>query len=180
MRRPSWLSVDQLNVVNSLVLIIAIPLFDKFVFPLLRHLGFCMGPVARITTGFVILPYFDFTGPDVPEGATNDISVWLQIVPYAAVAISEISSSVTGLEFAFSQAPAELKSVLTALYLFTNCGGGPLIGLILAIWGGDPQVLYVFAAETSVLGVLTIVFYVCFRHYDDMIAEQEQFGKLEA
>ncbi|KAJ2841470.1 hypothetical protein J3B02_005881 [Coemansia erecta] len=55
MRRPSWLSVDQLNVVNSLVLIIAIPLFDKFVFPLLRHLGFCMGPVARITTGFVIL-----------------------------------------------------------------------------------------------------------------------------
>ncbi|KAJ2599467.1 hypothetical protein GGF39_002221 [Coemansia sp. RSA 1721] len=193
MRRPDWLSVDQLNVVNSLVLIIAIPLFDKFVFPLLRRLGFRMGPIARITTGFVIVvlgfvyvtilqkmiytkgPYMDFTGPDVPEGATNDISVWLQIVPYAAVAISEIFSSVTGLEFAFSQAPAELKSVLTALYLFTNCGGA-LIGLILAIWGGDPQVMYVFAAETIVLGILTVVFYFCFRHYDDMIAEQEQFG----
>ncbi|KAJ2786446.1 hypothetical protein H4R21_007187, partial [Coemansia helicoidea] len=35
MQRPKWLSVDQLNLVNSLVLIISIPLFDKFVFPLL-------------------------------------------------------------------------------------------------------------------------------------------------
>ncbi|KAI8319761.1 hypothetical protein GQ54DRAFT_237843, partial [Martensiomyces pterosporus] len=93
------------------------------------------------------------------------ISVWLQIVPYAAVAISEIFASVTGLEFAFSQAPAELKSVLTALYLFTNCGGA-LIGLVLSIWGGDPQVLYVFAAETAILGILAVVFYFCFRHYD--------------
>ncbi|KAJ2749519.1 hypothetical protein GGI19_005618, partial [Coemansia pectinata] len=119
-------------------------------------------------------PYYDFTGPDVPVGATNDISVWFQIVPYAAVAISEIFASVTGLEFAFSQAPAELKSVLTAVFLFTNCGGA-LIGLILAIWGGDPQVLYVFAAETAVLGVMSVVFYFCFRHYDVALAEQEQF-----
>ncbi|KAJ2330351.1 hypothetical protein GGH92_009562, partial [Coemansia sp. RSA 2673] len=173
MKRPGWLSVDQLNVVNSLVLVISIPIFDNFVFPLLRRCGLRMGPIARITTGFVIVvcgfiyvtvlqkiiytkgPYYDFTGPDVPVGATNDISVWFQIVPYAAVAISEIFASVTGLEFAFSQAPAELKSVLTAVFLFTNCGGA-LIGLILAIWGGDPQVLYVFAAETAVLGVMSV------------------------
>ncbi|KAJ1827830.1 hypothetical protein LPJ70_007392, partial [Coemansia sp. RSA 2708] len=128
MRRPNWLSVDQLNVVNSLVLIVAIPVFDNFVFPLLRRMGFRLGPIARITTGFAIAvcgfiyvtvlqkviytrgPYYDFTGPNVPDDATNDISVWLQIVPYAVVAISEIFTSVTGLEFAFSQAPAELKS----------------------------------------------------------------------
>ncbi|KAJ2486846.1 hypothetical protein IWW37_005474 [Coemansia sp. RSA 2050] len=192
MKRPGWLSVDQLNVVNSLVLVISIPIFDNFVFPLLRRCGLRMGPIARITTGFVIVvcgfiyvtvlqkviytkgPYYDFTGPNIPVGATNDISVWFQIVPYAAVAISEIFASVTGLEFAFSQAPAELKSVLTAVFLFTNCGGA-LIGLILAIWGGDPEVLYVFAAETAVLGAMTIVFYFCFRHYDVALAEQEQF-----
>ncbi|KAJ2720645.1 hypothetical protein GGI07_004490 [Coemansia sp. Benny D115] len=188
MKRPGWLSVDQLNVVNSLVLIIAIPLFDNFVFPLLRRCGLRMGPIARITTGFGIVtlafiyvtvlqkviytkgPYFDFTGPDVPEGATNDISVWFQIVPYAMVAISEIFASVTGLEFAFSQAPRELKSVLTAVFLFTNCGGA-LIGLILAIWGGDPEVLYVFAAETALLGVMSGIFYYCFRHYDTLADE---------
>ncbi|KAJ2910592.1 hypothetical protein GGI21_000720 [Coemansia aciculifera] len=193
MKRPKWLSVDQLNVVNSLVLVISIPLFDNFVFPLLRRMGLRLGPIARITTGFAIVvcgfiyvtvlqkviyttgPYYDFTGPDVPVGASNDISVWFQIVPYAAVAISEIFASVTGLEFAFSQAPAELKSVLTAVFLFTNCGGA-LIGMLLAIWGGDPQVLYVFAAETAILGVMGFVFYFCFRHYDEMYAEQEQFN----
>ncbi|KAJ1667515.1 hypothetical protein IW140_002095 [Coemansia sp. RSA 1813] len=192
MRRPEWLSVDQLNVVNSLVLVVSIPVFDKLVFPMLRRLGFRLGPIARITTGFAIVvcgfiyvtvlqkviytkgPYYDFTRPGTPEGATNDISVWLQIVPYAAVAISEIFASVTGLEFAFSQAPAELKSVLTAVFLFTNCGGA-LIGMILAIWGGDPDVLYVFAAETAILGVMAVVFYFCFRHYDDIVAEQKQF-----
>ncbi|KAJ1719300.1 hypothetical protein LPJ61_006335 [Coemansia biformis] len=192
MKRPDWLSVDQLNLVNSLVLIIAIPLFDNLIFPLFRRMGLRMGPIARITTGFVIVvcgfiyvtvlqkiiytkgPYYDFTGPNVPVGAVNDISVWYQIVPYAAVGISEIFASVTGLEFAYNQAPAELKSILTSLFLFTNCGGA-LIGMILAIWGGDPDVLYVFAAETAILGVLAGVFYFCFRHYDDAIAEQEMF-----
>ncbi|KAJ2804533.1 hypothetical protein H4R21_001611, partial [Coemansia helicoidea] len=163
-----------------------------FVFPLLRRMGLRLGPIARITTGFGIVvcgfiyatvlqkviytrgPYYDFTGPSVPKGAVNDISVWYQIVPYAAIGISEIFSSATGLEFAYSQAPAELKSTLTALYLFTNCGGA-LIGMILAIWGGDPDVLYVFAAETAVLGVIAVVFYCCFRHYDDMIEKQHMF-----
>ncbi|KAJ2529820.1 hypothetical protein IWW43_004686 [Coemansia sp. RSA 1935] len=193
MQRPKWLSVDQLNAINSLVLIVAIPVFDNYVFPLLRRMGFKMGPIVRITTGFAIAvggfiyvtilqkiiytrgPYYDFTGPNVPANATNDISVWLQIVPYAVVAISEIFTSVTGLEFAFSQAPAELKSVLTAVFLFTNCGGS-LIGMVLGIWSSDPQVLYVFAAQTIILGVLAVVFYFCFRHYDAMVAEQEQFN----
>ncbi|KAJ1838135.1 hypothetical protein LPJ70_005584, partial [Coemansia sp. RSA 2708] len=83
-----------------------------------------------------------------------------------------IFTSVTGLEFAFSQAPAELKSVLTAVFLFTNCGGS-LIGMILGIWSSDPQVLYVFAAQTIILGVLAAIFYWCFHHYDSMVATQE-------
>ncbi|ORX74388.1 PTR2-domain-containing protein [Linderina pennispora] len=165
MERPDWLSVDQLNVINSLVLVISIPIFDNFVFPMLRRCGLRLGPIARITTGFVIVvcgfiyvtvlqkiiytkgPNFDFSGPDIMNDGVNHISVWYQIVPYAAVAISEIFASVTGLEFAFSQAPSELKSVLTA-------------------------VLYPF------LGVLAVVFYFCFRHYDDIVAEQEQFRQL--
>ncbi|KAJ2506466.1 hypothetical protein IWW47_001570 [Coemansia sp. RSA 2052] len=192
MKRPDWLSVDQLNAINCLVLVIAIPIFDNFVFPLLRRMGLRMGPIARITTGFSIVvcafvyvtilqkviyttgPYYDFTAPGTPEGATNDISVWFQIVSYAAVAIAEIFASVTALELAFSQAPTELKSVLTAVYLSTICGGS-LIGMVLAIWGGDPQVLYVFAAETAVLAIVTAVFYFCFQHYDDIVTKQDQF-----
>ncbi|KAJ2013921.1 hypothetical protein GGI14_005127 [Coemansia sp. S680] len=192
MKRPDWLSVDQLNAVNCLVLVIAIPVFDNFVFPLLRRCGLRMGPIVRITTGYSIVvcafiyvtvlqkviystgPYYDFTGPDVPVGATNDISVWYQIVPYAAIAVAEIFASVTALELAYSQAPTELRSVLTAVYLSTICGGS-LIGMVLALWGGDPQVLYVFAGETVVLGVLTVVFYFSFHHYDSIVAKQEQF-----
>ncbi|KAJ2876301.1 hypothetical protein GGH93_000878 [Coemansia aciculifera] len=192
MKRPDWLSVDQLNAVNCLALVIAIPVFDNFVFPLLRRMGLRMGPIVRITTGYSIVvcafiyvtvlqkviyttgPYYDFTAPGTPEGATNDISVWYQIVPYAAIAVAEIFASVTALELAYSQAPTELRSVLTAAYLSTICGGS-LIGMVLALWGGDPQVLYVFAGETVVLAIMTVVFYFSFRHYDGIVAKQEQF-----
>ncbi|KAJ2486018.1 hypothetical protein IWW37_005762 [Coemansia sp. RSA 2050] len=191
MKRPEWLSVDQLNAVNCLALVVAIPVFDNFVFPFLRRMGLRMGPIVRITTGFSIVvcafvyvtvlqkviystgPYYDFTGPATPAGATNDISVWYQIVPYAAIAVAEIFASVTALELAYSQAPPELKSVLTAVYLSTVCAGS-LIGMILALWGGDPQVLYVFAGETIVLAIMTAIFYFSFHHYDDIVAKQEQ------
>ncbi|KAJ2815571.1 hypothetical protein FBU31_006880, partial [Coemansia sp. 'formosensis'] len=96
------------------------------------------------------------------------------IVPYASIAVAEIFASVTALELAYSQAPMELRSVLTAAYLSTVCGGS-LIGMVLALWGGDPQVLYVFAGETVVLAVMTVVFYFNFRHFDDIVAKQDQF-----
>ncbi|KAJ1727151.1 hypothetical protein LPJ61_004728 [Coemansia biformis] len=189
MRRPEWLSADQLNVVYNLALIAGIPACDLFIFPLLRRMGLRLGPVARIAIGFAIVvcalayaailqkviytraPYYDFNGPNVPTGSTNDISIWHQAVPYSLIGISEIFTSVAGLEFAFTQAPEELRSILTALNLATICGG-TLGGIIVSPWSKDPYVVYVFAGEAALLGVMTVVFYTCFRHYDGAAAEQ--------
>ncbi|ORX92283.1 PTR2-domain-containing protein, partial [Basidiobolus meristosporus CBS 931.73] len=187
MQRPSFISgPEQLNLVNSLVLVIAIPIFDTAVFPLLRRMGCRLGPITRITIGFTIAtlafvyvtvlqaqvyktgPYYNFTDlSGLPEGEqpVNDISIWWQVIPFIGISISEIFASVTGLEFAFRQAAPELKSVVTSLFLFTNCGGS-LIGLILAVWSNDPNFVYVFGIQTGLMGVMTVIFYWIFRKFD--------------
>ncbi|PVU86383.1 hypothetical protein BB559_006532 [Furculomyces boomerangus] len=193
MQRPSWLKASQLNVLNSGVLVVLIPLFDYFLFPFLVKRGIYLGPIKRITIGFVIVcvtfayvsiiqkkvyntkPYFDFTGPNVPTLAINDISVWWQVPAYLGIGISEIFASITGLEYAFSQAPNELKSALSALFLFTNAGGS-LIGLILSIWSGDPAVLYTFIAQSILLFVVTVIFWFCFKHYDEEVRQQTTYN----
>ncbi|KAI8871872.1 peptide transporter PTR2-A [Ramicandelaber brevisporus] len=184
MKRPDWLSGDQLNVANSLVIVIAIPIFDRIVFPLLRKMGFRMGPIARITTGFIICslafvyvavlqsfvyktgPFFDFTGPNVTDDSFNDISIWIQIPPYCLIAISEIFASISGLEFAFKQAPYQMKALVMSLFLFTNCFGS-LIGMIIAIWSKDPNYVPLFAVQAGLLGVIAMIFYWLFRKFDD-------------
>ncbi|PVV03131.1 hypothetical protein BB560_002401 [Smittium megazygosporum] len=189
MKRPSWLESSQLVVVSSVFLIITIPIFDTFIFPFLARKRVKLGPIKRIFIGFIIVvidfilvtvlqkqvyktgPYYDFTGPDATSESFNNISIFWQIPIYITQAISEIFASITGLEYAYSQAPTELKSALQALFLFTNAGGS-LIGLLLSRWSNDPEVLYNFAAQTCIMAAVTALFYYCFRHYDEAIREQ--------
>lgn len=188
MKRPKWLEVEQLNLINSLVLVVAIPLFDSFVFPMLRRMGFRLGPITRITIGFWIMiggfiyatvlqhvlyqtgPWYNFTDlTGLPKGVVpeNDLSVWWQMPPYAVIAISEIFSSATGLEFAFKLAVPELKSIVMALFLLTNCGGS-LIGILLAGFSEDPYIVILFGVQSGMMAIIAVIFYYLFRHLDDV------------
>jgi len=185
MRRPDWLGPEQLNLINSLVLVVSIPLFDRVIFPFLRARGFRLGPITRITLGFLIVvsgfiyvtvlqivlyntgPFYNFSTWTKDQGEPiNDLAVWWQMPPYAIIAISEIFASATGLEFAFKRAPVELKSVVMSLFLLTNCGGA-LIGMGLAPLSKDPYMVTLFAVQTIVLVIATAVFWFLFRKLDD-------------
>ncbi|KAI8048885.1 POT family-domain-containing protein [Syncephalis plumigaleata] len=172
------------NLLNSITIILAIPLFDSFIFPFLRRRGLRLGPITRITIGFTIVtvgfiyatvlgnflyksgPYYNFDGISNPDGdLQNDLSIWWQFPPYVAIAISEIFASATGLEFAYKRAAPELKSIVMSLYLLTNCGGA-LIGLALGKLSADPYIVILLAIETSIMAVFTGLFYFFFRHLD--------------
>jgi len=56
----------------------------------------------------------------IDESPDNSVSVFWQIPQILTISIAEILVSVTGLEFAYAQAPPSLKSMLTALYLLTT------------------------------------------------------------
>ena len=49
---------------------------------------------------------------------TSDLNVWIQTGSYVLIAFSEILASITGLEYAFTKAPANMKSLVMAVFLF--------------------------------------------------------------
>jgi dipeptide/tripeptide permease len=57
------------------------------------------------------------------RGEEDRISILWQVPQYIIVTAGEIMFSITGLEFAYSQAPESMKSVVQAVWLFCVAGG---------------------------------------------------------
>ncbi|CAG8084446.1 unnamed protein product [Penicillium salamii] len=130
---------DIINNLNPFALIIFIPIFDQVVYPGLRKMGFNFTPLKRITAGFcmagagmivaaVTQHYIYKLGPCGEEanyclevkGEYTNISVWIQALTYILGGISEILASVTSLEYAYTKAPKNMRSLVQAVALFMN------------------------------------------------------------
>ena len=61
---------------------------------------------------------------------TNDISLLLIIPQFFVITVAEVLISITGLEFAYTQAPVSLKSVLTAWWLLTVSVGNIVVIIV--------------------------------------------------
>jgi proton-dependent oligopeptide transporter, POT family len=88
----------------------------------------------------------------IPGGpvAHNAVNVLVQTPAYVLIALSEICASVTGLEYAFTQAPASMKSVVNAVFLLMTAAGA-MIGAAIAPLARDPRLvgMYLGLAVTS-------------------------------
>ncbi|KAJ5159271.1 Major facilitator superfamily domain general substrate transporter [Penicillium coprophilum] len=151
---------DIINNLNPIALIIFIPIFDHIVYPMIRKMGFNFTPLKRITAGFVMAAlsmvvaavtqhYIYKLGPcgkeanyclEVKHEHTN-ISVWIQALTYIMGGISEILASVTSLEYAYTKAPKNMRSLVQAVSLlmnaFSSAIGQAFIGLAddpLLVW----------------------------------------------
>jgi POT family proton-dependent oligopeptide transporter len=180
---------DVVNNIDPLVLIIFIPIFDKVVYPGFRRIGWELKPVTRISLGFftaalamawtaIVQHKIYITGPDFdaplsdPNSTPNNVSIAWQILSYFFIAISEILASITGLEFAFTNAPATMKSVVMSIFLFMNCVGA-LLGFAFLPLTVDPLLLWMYTGlGVAALLISGVIFYL-FRDYDKtMIADK--------
>ena len=48
------------------------------------------------------------------------MTVWVQTGSYVLIALSEIFASITGLEYAFTKAPKNMRSLIMSVFLFTS------------------------------------------------------------
>ena len=90
-------------------------------------------------------------------------------------ALAEIFAYVTGMEYAFTKAPASMKSLVIALYLLA-CSIGSLLGIALSPTSENPQVLVQFAALTGIMFATSVLFYMGFSAYDK---KEDEMAKLE-
>ncbi|KAI9304920.1 POT family-domain-containing protein [Cunninghamella echinulata] len=175
---------DIMQNIDPICLIIFIPIMDSFVYPFLRKIGIPMGPILRISLGFFFAavamgytagvqamiynspPYYDH-----PEGP-NDISGALIIPSYVFIAISEIFASITGLEYAYKKAPQSMKSIVMALFLFTNCIASILAFALVSV-AVDPKLEWMYTGISATAGICSVLFYICHRKNDDTDAAED-------
>ena len=48
------------------------------------------------------------------------MTVWVQTGSYVLIALSDIFASITGLEYAFTKAPKNMRSLVMSVFLFTS------------------------------------------------------------
>ncbi|XP_021037637.2 solute carrier family 15 member 1 [Mus caroli] len=98
---------------------------------------------------------------DIPP---NTVNMALQIPQYFLLTCGEVVFSVTGLEFSYSQAPSNMKSVLQAGWLLTVAVGN-IIVLIVAGAGHFPKQWAEYILFASLLLVVCVIFAIMARFY---------------
>ncbi|XP_041529174.1 solute carrier family 15 member 1 [Microtus oregoni] len=98
---------------------------------------------------------------DIPP---NTVNMALQIPQYFLLTCGEVVFSVTGLEFSYSQAPSNMKSVLQAGWLLTVAVGN-IIVLIVAGAGHFEKQWAEYVLFASLLLVVCVIFAIMARFY---------------
>ncbi|OQD61707.1 hypothetical protein PENPOL_c015G07144 [Penicillium polonicum] len=162
---------DLLQNLDPIALCIFIPLLDLGVYPVLRKFKINFSPVLRIFAGFLLVSismvYSSVLQHYIYISPPKSIHVWIQAPAYIFVAFSEAFVIVTGLELAFTHAPKNLRSFISALFWL-------MIGIAAAICIGlspvsqDPYILWMYASLAIVGFVAGCLFYFCFRNSDSL------------
>lgn len=119
-----WLGIDwlpsQIQVLNPVLVLVMIPLFQFLVYPLLERVV-RLTPLRKIGLGLVTMAA-GFALSAVVQGWIDGglrPSVAWQFLAYVIVTAAEIMVSITGLEFSYAQAPKTMKSVIMAVWLLS-------------------------------------------------------------
>lgn len=116
---PSWLSsAAQMQALNPLLVMLLIPFNNLVLYPLLKRFGIEPTPLRRMGLGIAFsgLAWVAVASIQLVLDGGQQLPVLWQAVPYALLTFGEVLVSATGLEFAYSQAPAKLKGVLMSFW----------------------------------------------------------------
>lgn len=189
---------DIITNLNPISLVIFIPIVDNFLYPALRKAGIRFTPIKRIAFGFMlasmamvsasVIQYYIYkTGPcgnrmnKCKEGPAP-INVWTQAVPYVLVGFSEIFTSITGLEFAFTKAPKNMRSLVTSYWHFMSAFSNA-IGQALVSLSEDPLLVWNYGVVAVLAFIGGILFWLHQRPTDkredalNMLPDSNYVGK---
>ncbi|PLW55686.1 hypothetical protein PCANC_04604 [Puccinia coronata f. sp. avenae] len=181
---------DILSNLDPLALIILIPICDALLYPALRKAGINFSPIKRITAGFIcgamamtwaaITQHWIYERSKCgyragdPSCPPTDLNVWIQTPSYILIALSEILASVTGLEYAFNLAPRNMRSLVTALFLFQTAIASA-VGEAFNPLCTDPLLVWNYGTMAIMAFVAGVAFYFVHREIDQ---EHDAFMRL--
>ncbi|KAJ7021099.1 hypothetical protein C8F04DRAFT_1315398, partial [Mycena alexandri] len=165
---------DVLSNLDLFALIIFIPICDLVIYPALRRYGINFTQLKKITAGFVIgqrhghgmaavvQHYIYKTNPCGDHAGTclnsdgvsipSPLDVWIQTGSHVLITFSEILASITGLEYAFTKAPKNMRSLVMSIFLFMNAISSAIAEAFVSL-SADPLLVWNY----GVMGVLAAV-----------------------
>jgi len=114
----------QVQSVNALLILIFVPLFSYVVYPAINKV-FPLSRVRKITIGFFLVSLAFVVSGWIEaqlQGGVKLHVAW-QLPAYVLLTAAEIMVSVTSLEFAYTQAPKRMKSIVSAIASFSIASG---------------------------------------------------------
>lgn len=182
---------------DPIAILIAVPVLDRIVYPLLRkhHIRFL--PITRITVGFFVSslammyaaivqdliykappcyksPLCELSAVDgVRQG--NKVHIAIQAPAYMFIGLAEVFLSVSGLEYAYMKAPERLKSFVQSLFLLTNAFGAAL-GMALTSVAYDPAIEWMYVGLCCTAVVTAVIFWLLFRKLNH---EEDKWNALD-
>ncbi|KAI0826573.1 oligopeptide transporter [Trametes gibbosa] len=178
---------DVLSNLDPLALIILIPICDQFVYPALRRFGINFSPIKRICLGFfagaaamvwaAVVQHFIYKrnpcgysvatckDPVTGDPLTSDLNVWIQTGAYVLIALSEIFASITGLEYAFTKAPKNMRSLVMSVFLFMSALSSA-IGEAFVTLSSDPLLVWNYGVMAVLAFVAGCIFWFQYRELD--------------
>ena len=136
--RPRWISKNmdaaQLSALNPLMVMLIIPGLSLLVFGPLRKRGVEVKPLQKMTAGmflaagaFAAAAVLQLSIERLGDGVVHGL--W-QAVPYFIITTAEVLVSITGLEFAYTQAPRAMKSTLMSVWLLCVTFGNLIVAFL--------------------------------------------------
>jgi proton-dependent oligopeptide transporter, POT family len=154
LRLGSWtFEPAQMQLVNPALVMLLIPFTAGLVYPFFKRLGWELTPLRRMPIGIALgATSFVIAGLlNVPVAAGVKISVVWQVLPYVVLTIGEILVSVTGLEFAYTQAPRTMKSVIQSFWNLTTAAANLAVALASALAFFQGTALFFYYAAFAYL-----------------------------
>ncbi|KAL5118540.1 hypothetical protein ACEQ8H_003555 [Pleosporales sp. CAS-2024a] len=170
---------DILSNLDPIAIIIIVPIMDTLVYPFLRRRGINFTPIKKIAAGFFVgsfamiwasvLQYYVYKSSGYYETKDPDykspITVWAVTGVYVLIAISEIFASVTTLEYAFTKAPKNMRSLVQGVQCFTTAFSAALAQAFTPLTA-DPHLVWNYGSVAIISFVTGIIFYVTYRSID--------------
>jgi proton-dependent oligopeptide transporter, POT family len=125
MSKPAWFEPAQMQALNPALVMLLIPFNNLVLYPVLRRFGYEPTALRRMGFGiaFAGLAWIAAGMIQLALDGGDPVSITWQILPYILLTFGEVLVSATGLEFAYSQAPASMKGVIMAFwYLSVTIG----------------------------------------------------------
>ena len=164
-----WLGIQwlpsQIQAINPIMILIFAPLFSYIIYPKVNQY-IDLTPLKKINFGlFLTVPSFLIIGylqTQIDLGYTPSIA-W-QILAYAILTAAEVLISITCLEFSYTQAPNNIKSLIMGFFMLSIAVGNTFTimvnSLITNVNDGAP--FFFFFAKIMFLTALSFILVVKF------------------